>query len=291
MNPLSHAPPRSASEIKPHLSRISGGSHESGGLKLERVIEEADSEDLHDPAGPASHVLVVPVGVPSRLDWITDGHRKSALFTPGDLILNPQGNFVSPRWNQATEFLLLGLDSSCFTASPDSEELPGIDLFPSFHFRDELLHSLIQALMSNLESDSPDPLYADVLTQAFLLHLAKRHAARPARQPNNALPPRKLAAVREFIEERLSEELRLEDLSRHAGFSPSHFVTLFRRATGLAPHRYVMLRRIERAKRLLLQTNLPLAEIALHCGFSDQSHLTRVVKRHTGLTPRRLRDA
>lgn len=79
-------------------------------------------------------------------------------------------------------------------------------------------------------------------------------------------------------------------IAKAVEISPSYFLTLFKQSTGMAPHQYVITRRIERAKALLTQTRLPIAEIATRTGFADQSHLTRLMRRHTGLTPKMLRD-
>ncbi len=87
----------------------------------------------------------------------------------------------------------------------------------------------------------------------------------------------------------LDQAIALEDLAGVAGFSPSHFTAMFRRATGLAPHQYLMERRVEHARALLTATTLPIADVAVRSGFADQSHLTRVFKRHVGLTPRLVR--
>ncbi len=71
--------------------------------------------------------------------------------------------------------------------------------------------------------------------------------------------------------------------------SPSHFTRVFRAATGRSPHQYVLGQRLERARRALLTTDTAIADIAGACGFADQSHLTRTMRRHLGLTPNALR--
>jgi AraC family transcriptional regulator len=98
------------------------------------------------------------------------------------------------------------------------------------------------------------------------------------------LTPR-LRRVRDLIESALGEDLRLERLAREAGVSAHAFSQAFARAFGTTPHAYIRDRRIERAKSLLLAHDLPLAEVALHCGFASQSHLTTTFKRLVGRTP------
>src|SRR5262249_31553080 len=96
--------------------------------------------------------------------------------------------------------------------------------------------------------------------------------------------------VVEYIEEHLDASPTLEQMAALVHLSPSYFATLFRRATGLPPHQYVILRRVERAKELL-QTggDASLAEVAAHAGFSDQSQFTHHFKRLVGVTPGQFR--
>lgn len=95
----------------------------------------------------------------------------------------------------------------------------------------------------------------------------------------------RLKRVIEFIEERLSGPIPLNELAEVVGLSPSHFGAQFRAATGLRPHEYILRKRIQRAQELLLGTNDPVIEIALGVGFQTQAHFTRVFGRFVGDTP------
>jgi AraC family transcriptional regulator len=88
-----------------------------------------------------------------------------------------------------------------------------------------------------------------------------------------------------MIEAGLSDEIRLADLASACGLSVNHFARAFRKSTDVPPHRWMMKRRIERAQNLLLSTRNPVADIALDCGFHDQSHLTHVFTRLVGVSP------
>lgn len=104
------------------------------------------------------------------------------------------------------------------------------------------------------------------------------------------LSPVKLRRVEKFIHEHLSDQITLKQLATVACYSPSRFLLLFRNATGHSPHQYVMLQRLERARALVLNTDFTLVDVASSCGFADQSHLIRLFKRHTGMTPNKLRQ-
>lgn len=95
----------------------------------------------------------------------------------------------------------------------------------------------------------------------------------------------RLKRVIQFVEERLSGPILLDELAEVAGLSPSRFGAQFRAATGLRPHEYILTKRIQRAQELLLGTNDPVIEIALGVGFQTQAHFTRVFGRLVGDTP------
>jgi len=89
----------------------------------------------------------------------------------------------------------------------------------------------------------------------------------------------------EFIAANLASSLRVGDLAAHVNMSYGHFIKVFQCATGESPLAHLRRRRVERAQQMLLQPDLSLAEIALCCGFADQSHLTKSFRRLVGCTP------
>lgn len=105
------------------------------------------------------------------------------------------------------------------------------------------------------------------------------------------LSPAMQNRVCEFIESHLCEKISLEELSSMAGLSPHHFARAFQQSLGAPPHRYLLRRRLEHVEKMLQDTQLPVAEIALSLGFADQSHLTRHFRRMTGMSPSLARAA
>ena len=103
-----------------------------------------------------------------------------------------------------------------------------------------------------------------------------------ARQTLSKLQQRRIL---DYVEANLTSELSLHELAAVAGISVPHLTTLFRRTMGQSVHAYVMERRVERARTLLLQPRARIAEVALEAGFSHQSHLARWMRRLLGLTP------
>jgi AraC family transcriptional regulator len=105
----------------------------------------------------------------------------------------------------------------------------------------------------------------------------------------SVFPPRKLTRVKELIEANLEGDLSLKILARESGYSRAHFARLFRAATGMTAHSYVLERRILRARQLLAQPDLSLTDIAASSGFATQSHLTLAFHKKFGITPNAFR--
>lgn len=103
------------------------------------------------------------------------------------------------------------------------------------------------------------------------------------------ISPKALQRVCDYIERNLDRSLYLDDLARVTGLSRCHFVRAFKQSVGTTPHYYLMQKRAEYASELLRETDIPLAQIALRCGFSDQSHLCRSFRMFFHSTPRSFR--
>jgi AraC-like DNA-binding protein len=108
-------------------------------------------------------------------------------------------------------------------------------------------------------------------------------------QAYGGLSPGTMRRVREYVEVHLGENIDLLMLAGIAGLSVHHFARQFKQSAGVTPHVYLTQRRVERAKEMLVQTDLPLAEIALAAGFFDQGHLARHFRHMLGTTPREFR--
>jgi AraC-like DNA-binding protein len=151
---------------------------------------------------------------------------------------------------------------------------------------DELLAAVRRLLAA---PDTPQPSVADQNQPPLEVPFsdARRRAAsmRASRRPRGGLAPAALRRVREHISTHLHQTLGLSQLADIAELSVHHFSRAFRQSLGMPPHRYILSHRISKATQLMNDSDLPLSEIALVVGFSDQSHFTRVFSRATGETP------
>lgn len=127
------------------------------------------------------------------------------------------------------------------------------------------------------------------LSDLILEGLGLELAGRAARWPADGGVPRWLLEVRDSIHDRCRSRLTIRELAGEAGVHPIHLARAFRRHFATSPGQYLRRCRIERVRELLTTSRLPLAEVALATGFSDQSQLTNAFRRATGVTPRAFR--
>ena len=130
-----------------------------------------------------------------------------------------------------------------------------------------------------INSGSSSPLIAEGITLEMLGHLTL------AKKFGDKRPPHWIVRVAERLNEEYASPLSNEDLAAEAGVHPVHLASVFRRFYNENIGEYVQRLRVERASVLLIDVEMPLADIAYECGFSDQSHFSRVFKRRTGFTP------
>lgn len=124
------------------------------------------------------------------------------------------------------------------------------------------------------------------LYTAIMAELFNRYAEKTANLANVGNERHAVTKCREYIDDKYSLNISLEELSSLVGFSPYHLLRVFTRQIGLPPHVYQTQVRIKRA-RGLLATGESLADVAVAAGFSDQAHFTRCFKKHMGVTPGR----
>lgn len=156
-------------------------------------------------------------------------------------------------------------------------------------------HDRLAQLMLMLETEIRTPGFAsdmmvEGLMRAIVTILSRRDAGKVSGGDDRIyLSPRRLARVIELVESRLDGGISLGDMAREAGLSPYHFSRVFKLATGETPYQFIGSRRLERARKLLTTSDTPLAELALSCGYSSQSHFTAAFTHAMGLPPGRYR--
>ena len=158
-------------------------------------------------------------------------------------------------------------------------------------FHDPLVEQIGLAIRAEMLNPAPaGNMLAETLASALGAHIVRHHSNLDAASvalpvARGALDLRRLQRVRDFMETHLGNNLSIDTLAGEACLSPFHFARAFKAATGMAPHCYLSNLRADKAKQLIVEGEMPLAEIAHTCGFSSQAYFTTWFKRIVGTTP------
>jgi AraC family transcriptional regulator len=242
------------------------------------------------------HMLVLFVRPPADFDVRYEGVKRHVPPPAGSVLLLPAGSPVHVRSgghkSELHVFLKPGrverVAAEAFDIDPARLTVPPLDAVDLPHLRAVML-----AVDAELTAGGAGgPLAAESLANLLAVHLIRHVLAprSPGRGRDGTLPRGRLRAVVEYIEEHLDAGPSLDELAAVTRLSAYHFARQFKAAIGLPPHQYVIARRVERARQLLQAgTELSLAEVAAHAGFSDQSQFTHHFKRVVGVTPGQFR--
>jgi AraC family transcriptional regulator len=239
------------------------------------------------------HVLCLHVGAPVPVSFRVDRSERQGVRLHGQFCVVPAG--ASTRWilTRPARSLLLRVTPALLRATAEDIGVGAADrdLSPAIHIRDPQIERIGWMMQAEEHDAYPGGrLFAESLASALCVRLlalqSRRATSRP--KPRRALPGRSLRRVIDYIETHLDHDVSLAQLAQVAGFSVSHFKQLFTQATGMPVHRFVLARRVERARALVLEGDKPMTDIALELGFSHASHMARCMRRVLGTSPSEL---
>ncbi|QJU58667.1 helix-turn-helix transcriptional regulator [Sphingomonas sp. AP4-R1] len=262
-----------------------------GFSRLRSDARHVRAKDVPPEAAYSLHVALQPTAVNL---WIDGRHRLGKAASAGDAFL------FDLRCNPVSE-LDGGFDILRFYISQDSLD----ELAAERGWRqavrletdrlgapDPVMLGLAHALLDRVERPSErSALFVDHIGLAFHAHLTETYAVvgPPARRATGRLAPWQLRRAIDHMVAHLDGDPTIAQLAIECGLSAGHFARAFRQTAGVTPHQWLMRRRVERARELLLHGSLELALIAAACGFVDQSHFSRVFTRLEGESPGRWR--
>src|SRR5271166_5230125 len=216
--------------------------------------------------------------------------RQVSPSAPGTLSYHPPGVTVRNVQLETSHFQVLWDTDLYHAVLP--ELVAALSTFEFlFPFEDPLLSQIATTLAHEIEGGLADRILIESLGTALCIRIAQRFVGHLPLPTKKGLSPDRLRRVRDYVEAHLDDDLSLTVLADIACLSPYHFSRSFKEAARVGPQRYVIQRRLERAKNLLRRTHEPLALIAQEAGFADQSHLTSIFRREMGVTPGRFRAA
>ncbi|MBA2712038.1 MAG: helix-turn-helix transcriptional regulator [Rubrobacteraceae bacterium] len=170
-----------------------------------------------------------------------------------------------------------------------------VEVVPLFSAPDQQIERIGLSFLSEMETGGlGGEIFAESLANMLALHLLRSHSSLGHRSrrrvgSETGFSRQALSQATDYINDNLPDKLTLAEISGSAHMSPHHFARSFKAETGLSPHQYVIQRRVERARALLSDSDLTLAEVARAVGFANHSHLSSHVRRVLGVSPGALR--
>ena len=215
--------------------------------------------------------------------------------------------FLSHRtnWDREVEFSVIAICPMLLNQTTQESMPREIELIPQVSIDDLVIQQLALALKAEIQTGCMSGrLYGESLGTALAARLAANYAvSKPAIGfKANGLPQLQLKRVIDYMKASLTQNISILDLATLTNMSESHSSRSFKQSVGISPYQYLMQQRVERAKQLLEKRSLALAQplpqqkppgtgiaistIALDCGFANQTHLTKVFRQITGMTPK-----
>jgi AraC family transcriptional regulator len=247
------------------------------------------------PAVAEPHIVRVLSGTAVIEERDLGGPWLSTRVEAGDLFLTASKSPYELRWkvvgSEAFQAMHLHLGLPVLTRAIEEafEKDPGsMQLRDLSGFKDDFLNTLIEALRGELTSGrSASSLFIQGVAQSLAVHLVRNYAAqtKDIQEYKGGIPGFKLRKITDLMVTNLEDEFSLIRLAREAEMSEFHFSRLFKRTTGLTPSQYFIHLRMEKARRLLRETNKSVIEVGLEVGYTSPSHFAQIFRREVGVSP------
>lgn len=230
-----------------------------------------------------------------RVTWSVDGgKRQTTALHAGTIFLYADRELVWHERHKSSEYLNLALAPALLEKIANESDLScetGFD--HRVLFQDPTIFHVAQLLRSEVTNGgAASNLYVESLRNLLAVHLLRHYTPGNAQHvlQTGTLDSLTLKQLKDYIEEHLAEDLAIADLAALVPMSQFHFARAFKAAIGEPPHRYILQRRLERAKILLSVTRMSITEVAYQVGFSNQSHFIAQFRKAWGMTPKQFRD-
>lgn len=276
----------------PHARLIFTERVVHGGVGVSRCVLRPNPGTM---LGATQFTVIIHEGAPFEMEWRLQGMDESERrrIVTGDLHINPADRPIFLRWTSSPRVLVIAIEQN-FVDHVLSDAFDGNApvLRTLIGIRNPVIESMAVAWRQELaERGNGGRLYIEGLGSALVVHIFRAYGEGLSRSPPviGGLGALRLRRVTDYIEAHLSEDISLRDLAVVAELSTHHFGEAFKASTGISPHRYLIERRIHRAKELLLGADHSIVEIALAVGFASHSHFTGNFRKLTGATPSRFR--
>ena len=263
------------------------------------IVEEFQQPPgMCEPDSWQEHTIALCLANKPLRIWQAIGDRSySGIYAKGDLSITPADILNSYQAYGDDHYILIRIPTQLVrnvatetvNANPDN-----LELITEFRVRNAKIEQLALMLRAEMYqgNNGVGQLYIESLTNALIVNLLRDYSGNKPKIATyeGGLSDRQFLRVTDYVNDCLTQQIKIKDLAELLGISQFHFSRLFKQTTGISPHQYVVQQRIELAKQLLSQENVSIADVALNCGFNSHSHLGKYFRQITGMTPKAYRQ-
>ena len=273
---------------------LSRKSIHAGGLIVEHHIEPPDEIEAKETEHHLMGYLLSDFG--TRQITRINGKEYDGENGRGDFWLKPNSSESFWHWESTDECLMFVIKPDFLTqvaTENDCLHSNKIEVLPILKTKNPVLDALaIQFHREMNHAEFGNLMYVETLAQQFAIHMLRECCVFPAtfKEYADGLPRYKLKQAIEYINDNLHQKINIYDIAKLLDVSKYYFCRMFHASMGISPYQYVLKQRVTKAKDLIKNSKLTLADIAYECGFSSQSQMNHHFRKQTGVTPKVYRD-
>ena len=228
-----------------------------------------------------------------RTIWSVDGGKnRTTPVIAGSVLIHANRDFVWHYREKRSEWLSIEIEPEVLSRIAHESGLSDVELEYQVLFSDSTILNIAQLFKAEVvKSGVAEEIYVESLRNLLAVHLIRNYSSIGRTKLNDRLAKTarlnalQVKQLQDFIEDNLDQKISIAQLAAIVHLSQFYFARAFKEAVGTTPHRYLVQRRIERAKILLKVTRHSVLEIAIKVGYINLSHFTKQFRKHVGTTP------
>ncbi|MCT4634204.1 MAG: AraC family transcriptional regulator [Firmicutes bacterium] len=268
-------------------------SMSSRDLNWKGVLVERGTSPYFYPKDVVTPNFYFAIEMENTYSWraVNLGDEITISTEPGDIWMNPPNTPFTHNIDVPCNFLIVNITEEMMFDSFDGPLPEGLTFLNNYSFQDRTLEYLLSLLLFEVEANGRNGTWyventIKMFSNYFIRHYSNYYDLMNERKTSSIIGEDELAIVNDYISNNLSEAITIEDLADELNISKFHFLNEFKKYTGITPYQHLLIKRIDAAKKLLLDQSKKITTIAHELGFSDSSHFSRSFKKATGLSPK-----
>lgn len=264
------------------------------------ILEKGKSPDFY-PTNVATPYFYFALSIENELSWTAFlNDQKMILNTnKGEIWINPPHTPFTHEINEPCHFIILALEEDFvlrIVKQMNCSLTSSLECLNNYNVDDDVMRRFIELVYFEVVNEGKNGGdYLESLIKTISIYFIKNYTnfndlIAGKHKLGMTIDYNAISKIDNFIDNHINMQISIDELAGLVNLSKFHFLREFKRMIGNTPYQYVLLRRIERAKKYLENQHTTIIEIATQLGFADQSHFSRLFKSNTGLTPAEYRD-